>query len=164
MKTKTFIIALMTWPLFFACSDDNDILEGGNGDMDDIVEEEVPAKMYINWDATFQTVQDSTKGYELVSSESDFLHYYSEKLNQTLSYEFTDNLLTAVAIVFPETDSVQTLTDSMLSGYKYIGEKDSVAVYLNDLQKTFAVKYLTEELSDSISGTFVVVGFTPQTK
>lgn len=155
---------MIALPLLWACSDDNEPIDGGNSDIDNVVEEEVPANIYVDWNATIQTVKDSTKGYELVSSESDFLHYYSAKLNQTVSYEFTDNLLTAVAIVQPEIDSVQTLAESMFSGYEYIGEKDSVAVYLNELKNTFAVKYFTTELSDTISGTFVVVGFTPQTK
>lgn len=161
MKTKILMIALMALPLFMSCSDD-DVIEGGKGNenTDDIVEE-IPARFYVDWNATVLTVKDSTMGYNLVSSETDFLHYYSEKLTQSVSYEFTDGLLTAVAIVLPETDSVQMLTDVMLKSYKFIGDKDSVAVYVSESKNTFAVKYLTSELADSMSENHVVVGFTP---
>lgn len=159
MKTKILMIALMALPFFMSCSDD-DIIEGGNGDIDNIVEE-VPARFYVDWNATISIVKDSTIGYNLVSSDTDFLHYYSEKLTQTVSYEFADDLLKAVAVVLPETDSVQMLTDVMLEGYNFIGDKDSVAVFVSELKNTFAVKYLTSEFADSTSENHVVVGFTP---
>lgn len=162
MKTKIFFIALLACPFFISCSDDDDIIDGGENDsIDNVVEEEVPANIYIDWNASLSTVKDSTTGYNLVSSELDFLHYYSEELNQTVSYEFSDNILSAVAIAMPLTDTVQTTIDALLSDFEYIGEKDSVSTFVS--QETFAVKYQTSELADTL-GTYVIVGFTPLDK
>lgn len=159
MKTKIFFITLMACSFFISCSDD-DVIEGGeNGGIDNVVEEEeVPAKIHIDWNASLPTVKDSTTGYELVTSESDFLHYYSKKLEQTVSYEFKDNFLSAVVIALPLTDSVQKAIDPLLVGFEYIGDKDSVSTFVS--QRTFAVKYQISELADTL-GTYVIVGFTP---
>ena len=53
MKTKILMIALMALPLFMSCSDD-DVIEGGKGNenTDDIVEE-IPARFYVDWNATW---------------------------------------------------------------------------------------------------------------
>lgn len=158
MKTKIFFIALIACSFFISCSDD-DVMEGGeNGGIDNVIEEEVLAKIHIDWNASLPTVKDSTTGYELLTSESDFLHYYSKKLDQTVSYEFKDNFLSAVAIALPLTDSVQKAIEPLLAGFEYIGDKDSVSTFVS--QGTFAVKYQTSELADTL-GTYVIVGFTP---
>lgn len=160
MKFKSFIIALVALQFFFSCDDEEFVNEVGNEDESEI-EEVVPIQLYVNWDASLESVRDSTKGLQLVEIEEDFLHYYSETMNQTVSYEFTENTLSAVAVVFPLSDSIHTLTAPLLNGFDFVGEKDCVLVYVNESKNMFAAKYQTSELADSISGTYVIVGFTP---
>lgn len=163
MKTSVYsIIMLLSLSFLSSCSDDevveNPATDIIGGEVTDTAEVDVPMKICTNWNATMQEVQEETEGLTLVVSEDDFMKYYSEKSGNTVSYEFVDNLLSAVAVILPNTDSVQKVVEPIMEGYNFIGNmSDSISVYTNVLKNTFAAEYKIIDAQNS----FVVVGFTP---
>lgn len=156
-----FIIMLLSLSVLISCSDD-EVVEnpatGTDDEVTDTLDVDVPMKICTNWDATMQEVQEETEGLALIVLEDDFMKYYSEKSGQTVSYEFANDCLSAVAVILPTTDSIQKVIEPMIDGYSFIGiTSDSVSVYTNVLQNSFAAEYKITETQ----GSFVVLGFTP---
>lgn len=151
MKTSYYKLSLffVFASFLFSCTKD----ENGITSNDNEVVNEYPS---TKWGMQMEEIQKQMKGYKSKITESDYLLYYDDKSNTSISFFFVNNKLEASTLQFRKEQKEKWISSSV-SEYSYIGEFESAECYSNYTSNSTAVVY--DQKIDGID--YCIVGFSP---
>ncbi len=158
MKIKNFIL-IACISILYSCGKDNSDYQGP-------VAAGSEKYVFTKWGTTIADVEKfmgSSNGWSAETNPSGLqtFHYTEEFLKnkgwtgfKVVSYEFTGGILSsATALLSNDGGNVDKITSRYLSGFTYLGDKNSTRVFVDESNNSVAIVY---EVTDNQANYFAI--------